>query len=1184
MIDRKDELVRRVAALSPEKRELLLRQLRGRPAQAGGRESPSGSVPERFPAAPEQEQIWLVDQLNPGSPAFIISFAARMRGPLRPGALEKALEEIVRRHDALRTTFRAGDDGRPVQIVNPTPALSLTFENLDGVAEVDRLREAERVVVGHLNHPIDLATGPLFRIVLVRLGPADHVLAVATHHIVSDAWSLGVMFRELGVLYRDYAQGSTPSLPGPASQYRAHVQWQQQHLKGPAFDAALAYWKRTLASPPPPLSLPVDRQRPPHRTYAGRRRVMEIPAGLTSAVRTLSRREGVTPFVTLLAAFYVLLHRLSGQSDILVGTPVSGRDHPGTDDAVGLYSSTLVLRADLSGNPPFTQLLGDVRRTVLEAFACSEVPLVKIVEIVGPNRATTYTPLVQVLFTQPPPVALQDFGGLEVEPFHIDPGTAQFDLMLLVLEGVDSILLTVEGSSDLFDDETVDRIASAYRRVLETGVGDPDARVSAFPLDESLARHATTSGPVDNKTSIVLASSFAAEPILDVLAFWMRLLGRPADIQSAPLNQVYQQLLDPESLFACNHGGVNLVLIRPSDLARWYPTIEEALHVLTDALKESAGRTNTPHIVSLCPDPKSSAADLPAVSPDRDLETRVAAAVGEVAGAHLISARELDALYPEPAVGASSIELEGLPFGPLAFAAIGTMVARRINVLRQESAKAVIVDCDGTLWKGVCGEDGPRGVELDPARRRLQESLVDLSDSGILIGLCSRNNEDDVFATFAANPDMPLRRSHLDVARINWKRKSENLRSMAAELGLGLASLVFVDDDPAECAEVTSGCPEVLTILLPRDPEGVARLLKHVWLLDRVTLTAEDRARSESYRHQALRDELRAHVPTLHAFLEQLHVEVSIRPLTADEIPRASQLSLRTNQFNLTTIRRSESEVRQLVGSPCHQCLGVHVADRFGDYGLVGLVVTEEEAPRFRVDTFLLSCRVLGRGVEHRVLRDLLERARLRGLARVDLGAMATPANQPVRDFLATVGRRYGRNVDGTIRYELPADLIVPDPSETTPRLPDSEPARTRADEVPAQDGRGGDRADRPHRDIWLRIATELATVQQIQAAVEIDRPWHVRPHSPRPYVPPGTAAERRMAGIWRDALHVESIGLDDNFFELGGHSLLAVQVMSRIRAESGVELPLRRLFETPTVRSLANAVEDGRRTRTGRG
>ncbi len=1181
MIDRRDDLARRLAGLTPEKRELLLRQLRRQSAAPASGDAPPGRCaassdhePSQVPATPEQEQIWLVDQLNPGSPAFVISFALRMKGPLDRVALERAFEEIVRRHEALRTTFRAGDDGRPVQVVSPEATLRLDVESVERVPEGERAQQAERTVVAGLRRPMDLAAGPLLRVVLVRVGPAEHLLAVATHHIVSDGWSLGVMHRELDALYRAFSRGCPSPLPEPVTQYRAHVQRQRERSTGPSFDAALAFWKQQLAQPPPALTLPADRSRPPHRSYAGTRCVLDLSSELTSEIRALSRRQGVTPFITLLAAFYTLLRRLSGQTDILFGTPVSGRDYPGTEDGVGLYANTLILRLHPDGDPSFMELLADVRRAALDAFAHPDVPLIKVVEVARPDRETTYTPFVQVLFTQPPPIAPLRIGDLEVEPFHVDPGTAQFDLMLLVLEGVDALSIAIEGSADLFDPHTVERISAAYRRTLDTAIGDPHARLSAFPPDETLARRAAPGKEAAPRPTIALASTFAAEPVLDVVAFWMRTLGRTVNVQSAPLDQIFQQLLDPDGLLAGNTDGINIVLLRPFDLARVNDRIDEAIQALVAALRQSIRRTGTPHIVCICPDSPVPSASEPTPQSIGDMEARLAAEVGEVAGAYLITTRELDTMYPESARDATVGHPGGLPFGPLAVAGIGTMVARRINALRQEPSKVVVVDCDGTLWNGICGEDGPGGVRIDPARRRLQESLVELASSGVLVCLCSRNNEEDVVATFDANPGMPLRRTHLVASRINWHPKSENLRSLAAELHLGLRSFVFLDDDPAECAEVRAGCPEVLTIQLPGEPEQIARVLNAVWPLDRAKITGEDKARTDSYRSQAMREQLRESGPTLRAFLEQLQLKVEIRPLEHAEIPRASQLSLRTNQFNLTTIRRTESEIAQLAASPRHQCLGVHVTDRFGDYGLVGLAITTEDPPRLEVDTFLLSCRVLGRGVEHRVLRDLIEHARSRRLERVGLRAVPTPTNTPARAFLMSVGGPHLREADSALLCDLPADFAVPEQAELISQEPGGEATRPQAVEGPARSEDGGDPEDRPDRDVWSRIATELSTAQQIQAAVERERPWQSRSGSPRPYVAPKTDTERLVAGIWREALHVDLIGLDDNFFDLGGHSLLAVQVVSRIRAACGVELPLRRLFESPTVRATADAVD----------
>jgi FkbH-like protein len=309
------------------------------------------------------------------------------------------------------------------------------------------------------------------------------------------------------------------------------------------------------------------------------------------------------------------------------------------------------------------------------------------------------------------------------------------------------------------------------------------------------------------------------------------------------------------------------------------------------------------------------------------------------------------------------------------------------------------VDADNTLWTGVCGEDGPAGVVIDAPRRAFQEFLLKQREAGMLLCLCSKNEEADVDAVFAAHPDMPLRPGHFAARRVSWNPKSEGVLALSEELGLGLDSFVFLDDNPIEIAEVQAGCPGVVCLRVPEDPRQIPGWLRHLWAFDRPKVTAEDRARADSYRQNREREELRRSAPSLEAFLASLELAVDVRPIAPEHLPRVAQLTQRTNQLNLSLVRRTEAEVgRFLAGGG--EGLEVSVRDRFGDYGLVGVALFTCDSEALAVDTLLLSCRVLGRGVEHRLLAKLAEIAAGRGLTWVDLPWEPGERNRPALEFL----------------------------------------------------------------------------------------------------------------------------------------------------------------------------------------
>jgi len=345
-----------------------------------------------------------------------------------------------------------------------------------------------------------------------------------------------------------------------------------------------------------------------------------------------------------------------------------------------------------------------------------------------------------------------------------------------------------------------------------------------------------------------------------------------------------------------------------------------------------------------------------------------------------------------------------IPYTEEYFCALATALVRYAYSLFMPPYKVVVLDCDNTLWKGICGEDGPSGVEIDPPRRTLQEFLLQQRDSGMLLCMASKNNEQDVLDVFQQHPEMPLNLHHFISWRINWDSKADGLISLSKELGLGLDSFIFVDDNPKESAEVSERLPEVLSLTLPTQIEEPPHFLDHIWAFDHAVVTEEDRNRNVYYgQTQKFGNEIRK-TTNLADFIANLQLHVNLVPLVPETLPRAAQLTQRTNQFNFTTIRRSEADLQILLTDGIHECFTVTVSDRFGDYGLVGLLIFSVHDTDLVIDTFLLSCRVLGRGVEHRVMAWLGEAALARNARFIDSAFVHTKKNSPARQFLESIG------------------------------------------------------------------------------------------------------------------------------------------------------------------------------------
>ena len=466
--------------LSLKQRAVLELRLKAQP-----RETTPARIPSRprdtnaFPLSFAQQRLWFLDQFEPDSPLYNIATAVRMEGRLDVAALERTLSEIVRRHEVLRTTF-AISEGEPVQVIGPAKPLQLPITDLSALEPEAREVEARRLVQQEAQTPFALASGPLLRAALLRLSTEEHIVLLTMHHIVSDGWSMGVLVQEVVTLYRAYVQGEETPLPELRIQYADYAAWQREWLQGAVLDQQLTYWRDQLRGAPEVLALPSDYARGAVARYRGAVEALYVPAELTAALKELSRREGATLFMTLLAGFQTLLYRYTGQTDLVVGTPIANRTRGETEALIGFFVNTLALRSRLNGAAGFRELLRQVRETTLAGYQHQDVPFERIVEELQPELSLSLTPLFQVMLAlQNADVPELDLPGLRVSPVTQKALTAKFDLLLVVVEGNESMSLHAEYSTDLFSAATIQRLLRHLLTLLQSIVADP-----ATALDE----------------------------------------------------------------------------------------------------------------------------------------------------------------------------------------------------------------------------------------------------------------------------------------------------------------------------------------------------------------------------------------------------------------------------------------------------------------------------------------------------------------------------------------------------------------------------------------------------------------------------------------------------------------------------------------------------------------------------
>jgi amino acid adenylation domain-containing protein len=471
------------AELSQHKEEILT-ILNNRNASSWEVEPALQPVPrkEKLPLSFAQQRLWFLNQYEPESAFYNIPFGLRLSGPLDIAALERSLNEIVRRHEALRTIFVICE-GEPVQHINAPGGHPLAVIDISDRPTSQRENEVRRLMGEEAQRHFNLDRGPLFRTTLIRLSKDDHVLLLTVHHIVSDGWSVGVLYRELSVLYGAFSGGLASPLPDLPIQYADYAVWQRRWLTGKILESQLSYWKKQLEGIPSLLELPTDYTRPAVQSYRGARQSVDLSKQLTENLKQLSRKEGATLFMTLLAAFQTLLYRYTGQTDIVVGSPIANRNRTEIEGLVGFFANTLVLRTNVSSDPSFRDLLRRVRKTALEAYDHQDLPFEKLVEELNPERSLSHSPLFQVMFVlQNSPASSRELSGLVLEPVKLENNTAKFDLSLSIIEHPQGLKASWEYSTDLFDETTVVRMSRHYQHLLEAIVTDPDASVADLPI------------------------------------------------------------------------------------------------------------------------------------------------------------------------------------------------------------------------------------------------------------------------------------------------------------------------------------------------------------------------------------------------------------------------------------------------------------------------------------------------------------------------------------------------------------------------------------------------------------------------------------------------------------------------------------------------------------------------------
>lgn len=660
-----------------------------------------------------------------------------------------------------------------------------------------------------------------------------------------------------------------------------------------------------------------------------------------------------------------------------------------------------------------------------------------------------------------------------------------------------------------------------------------------------------------NQTTLCIAGTFNTHQLFNGFEEVFKDLGLEFTVEEAQYNQVLQLLLDTSSIFYKNQSGYNIIYLRLEDWFRFFDfdksdindyknLLQNNTNDLLNGIKQLAS-TGNPLFLCLCPNTTELPKELQPL-----LEVFTSNIIEQLkSNKNVICNTELLSLSPENIYDRQMDKIGHIPYNQETNKAICLESCRTLHTLIRRPYKVIVVDCDNTLWDGVCGEDGYNNIKLTAANIYLQKKLSILSKQGFLICLCSKNVESDVQVVFEKREDFILQMSDLAACKINWQRKSQNIRELSNILNISLDDFIFIDDNPMEIAEVSTELPQVLCLEFPREEALAHNLIKNAWCLDIHANSDFDANRTKFYQDNAQREQLKGSSDSFETFLSKLEIEMSFSKITSEDHPRISQLTQRTNQFNFTTIRRSINELEILLTDQSILGYKVSVKDRFGDYGLVGAVIIHNKNTNVFIDTFLLSCRVLGKGIEHKLINEIGKVIIENNLQVVDIIFDKTQKNQPALDFINNIPYIEKTNMDNGFSLKCDANallLLKPAVSQV------SKQESTLNVQNYSTNNRIQDNAVvlkaiglyEPTTTNSNNISHELAySLEEFQSFI---------------------------MEIW-SKFFKESLSIKSDFFSLGGDSLLAIQVISKIKQKYGLEISIETIFDNPRIQDLAKYI-----------
>ena len=1050
--------------------------------------------------------------------------------------LSSALNKLITNNDWLHTRI-GGNSSSPYRYVSEYTAAS--FETLDftNVSEAEMwsaLEEANKA-------PFDIWDSQLYDVKLVRTPNNKIGYWFKAHHIICDAANMYRIVCEVSSLI----YGRENLLPN-----NVRVRDISPRMKEKAF----TYWRDNEIT-----GLESHR---PTRTVVADRMTFKLSGDIMKKLSAFAESKQIACSTIVEGAYYLALSALFYKDRFSVGLMYLDDNSACVDGLAGPRASVVPTVTKLDLSLTFAEYCEEILDQHMTAYRYSCLPYRDILSAVKHDSENKKSSLYDFVYSCHA-LDTSILGDCEIK--WLFNGCSEVPLKLSVMPEKDTLNLMIDCRKGVYIDGFTEIlyhcILSALNHIFDAPDAQLGALVNAIHTDIHQTEHIC-------KERVCIAASFTADPIDEYLYYWAHKDNVILNLSFAPYNQIQQMLLDPNSIFRNNKNGTNIILMRFEDAIRHTDDSAEArIAVMQHMQKEFTTAlcsypADAPRCLVMCLPFDGNIAGVSAEIV-ANMNEQIKAVCSKIPNIHYVDTDDLCERYVVHDALDTVADDEGhIPYTTTFFAALGTHVWRQLCAAKRvKKHKVLVVDCDNTLWQGVCGEIGATNVTIQDGYAWFQKFLLAKRGEGYLLAIASKNNPEDVKRVFAENKQMILKESDISAWRVSWNPKTEEIRSIAKELNLGLNSFVFFDDNPVECDAMIEENPEVLTVRMPLGSTQIAPLVGNIWALDSVYTTDEDRNRADMYRAEKEREQARTEEKSLHAYLKKLNIQMYMYSTTPDEIDRVAQLTQRTNQFNMNGVRYLKEDVAEWLQSDRYGCYSVYVKDAYGDYGLVGALVLSYADGKCNLQTFVLSCRVLGREIEIAILNEIANIAKSHGVSAFSASVKRTQKNEPFMRFW----QAYVEDNENIVyaNFNTPSHITVIKEKYIKPTSQKSN--TTASAKSVAHTGA-------------CALTTMPSDIQTNDAELKAFIPScssEVIAQALGKFIPGQAEGEivDKVKAVWESVLGLTIDREDASYFELGGDSLKAVHLISILDKELGVRISVSDIYRYATISDMAKYI-----------